>query len=101
MFPGFVSKWNLSLLSISEGKAYLIIMILISSLLNLAYYFPVVINGFFGEDNIKGKIQGSLENKVSDWIWSAVLMFGMMIIGIMSNRIISILNIAAEVFISK
>ena len=101
MFPGFISKWNLSLLSISEGKSYLIIMILISSLLNLAYYFPVVINGFFGEDNIKGKIQGSLENKISDWIWSAVLMFGMMLIGIMSNRIISILNVAAEVFISK
>ena len=55
VLPGFISKWHLSLAAIASGETILIIVILLSSLLNAVYYSPIVINGFFGEENLKVK----------------------------------------------
>lgn len=48
IFPGFISKFNLSLAALEAGFPVLLAVILLSSLLNAAYYFPVIIQGFFG-----------------------------------------------------
>src|SRR3712207_8635418 len=53
LLPGFISKWYLSLESIQANKYILIVVILMSSLLNAVYYFPISINGFFGEYEFK------------------------------------------------
>lgn len=50
ILPGFISKWNLALATIETGQVWLLIIILISSVLNAAYYFPVTINGFFSDE---------------------------------------------------
>lgn len=50
ILPGFISKWNLALATIETGQVWLLVIILISSVLNAAYYFPVTINGFFSDE---------------------------------------------------
>ena len=44
---GFISKWNLLLGAVEGDQLVLIIVLLVSSLLNAAYFFPIVYRGFF------------------------------------------------------
>jgi len=44
---GFVSKWYLILGSIEANQLPLVIVLLASALLNIAYFFPIVIRAFF------------------------------------------------------
>lgn len=46
-FNAFVSKWHLGLASLEAAQPLLIAVLVISSLLNALYYFPIVINAFF------------------------------------------------------
>jgi multicomponent Na+:H+ antiporter subunit D len=46
-FNGFISKWQLSLASLEAGQPIFVAILIISSLLNAAYYFPIVITAFF------------------------------------------------------
>ena len=53
---GFISKWNLLIGAVEGDQLVLIVVLLISSLLNAAYFFPIVYRGFFvpaadGEDS--------------------------------------------------
>ncbi len=47
-FNVFVSKWHLGLGALQAEMPLLIVLLLISSLLNAAYYFPIAINAFLG-----------------------------------------------------
>ena len=47
----FLSKWFLSLGVLSAGQPLLIVVLLVSSVLNAAYYLPIVIAAFFGDEN--------------------------------------------------
>ncbi len=44
---GFISKWNLLLGAVEGDQLVLIVVLLVSSLLNAAYFFPIVYRGFF------------------------------------------------------
>ena len=44
----FVSKWHLGLGAYEAGMPLIIVLLLISSLLNASYYFPISINAFLG-----------------------------------------------------
>ncbi len=44
---GFLSKWSMVIGAIDGGRLLLVAVILISSLLNAAYFFPIVYRGFF------------------------------------------------------
>lgn len=46
-FNGFISKWQLSLASLEVGQPIFVAILIASSLLNAAYYFPIVITAFF------------------------------------------------------
>jgi len=46
---GFISKWYLALGALDMGRPFYVAAILLSSLLNGIYYFPIVINAFFGK----------------------------------------------------
>ena len=48
---GFISKWNLVLGSLEAGQIPILVVLLTSSLLNAAYFLPIVYHGFFGEAN--------------------------------------------------
>ncbi len=45
---GFISKWFLALGALDLGRPFYVVIILLSSLLNGIYYFPIVVNAFFG-----------------------------------------------------
>ncbi|MDW7649853.1 MAG: proton-conducting transporter membrane subunit [Bacillota bacterium] len=47
----FISKWYLSLGALALDRPVLILVLLASSVLNAAYYLPIVISAFFGESN--------------------------------------------------
>lgn len=49
-FNGFISKWQLSLASLEAGQPIFVAILIVSSLLNAAYYFPIVITAFFAAD---------------------------------------------------
>jgi len=44
---GFVSKWFLLIGSVEIGQIPLLLVLLASTFLNVAYFFPVIINAFF------------------------------------------------------
>jgi len=44
---GFLSKWQLLIGAVEADQLLLILVLLISSLLNAAYFFPIVYRGFF------------------------------------------------------
>jgi multicomponent Na+:H+ antiporter subunit D len=46
-FNGFISKWQLSLAALELGKPEFVALLIISSLLNAVYYFPIIIAAFF------------------------------------------------------
>jgi multicomponent Na+:H+ antiporter subunit D len=56
-FNGFISKWQLSLASLEAGQPIFVAILIVSSLLNAAYYFPIVIAAFFAPK--KGNAHGS------------------------------------------
>jgi multicomponent Na+:H+ antiporter subunit D len=45
---GFISKWNLGLGALQSGHTLFLIVLLVSGLLNFAYFFPIVYRAFFG-----------------------------------------------------
>jgi len=55
---GFIGKWDLSLASIQAGRPIYIIFLLLSSLMNGLYYFPLVIKSFFNSTESKMAVAG-------------------------------------------
>jgi multicomponent Na+:H+ antiporter subunit D len=59
-FNGFVSKWYLGLGSIQSDNLIPLFILVISGLLNAAYFFPIVHRAFFREPrNLEGKKEAS------------------------------------------
>lgn len=92
MFPGFVSKWNFSLAAIDKGEIVMILVILASSLLNAAYYLPIVVNGFFGDENLEGKVYGSKRKPLKELLPIISLSIAMIYIGTSSRGIIELIK---------
>lgn len=45
---GFISKWYLGVGALEAGSGWVVVVLLISSLLNAAYFLPLVYRGWFG-----------------------------------------------------
>jgi multicomponent Na+:H+ antiporter subunit D len=61
---GFISKWHISLGAIQSGQMVFLLVILIGSLLDVIYFFPVIRTAFFGKIPENQVIKGDLEEKV-------------------------------------
>lgn len=96
VLPGFISKWHLSLASIAAGETILIAVILISSLLNAVYYFPIVINGFFGEENMQGKVYKSKSKPLKELMPVIFLVISMIYVGAASRGIINLIGLGLQ-----
>ena len=92
ILPGFISKWYLSLESIHLDKLLLIFVILSSSLLNAVYYFPILINGFFGIENLKDKEYHSKKVPAKKTLPIVVLIIAMIILGALSKNILDFIS---------
>ncbi len=58
---GFISKWNLAIGSLAAGQWPILVVLLVSSLLNAAYFLPVVYRGFFATPKEEGGTSGIAE----------------------------------------
>ncbi|TDI23973.1 MAG: monovalent cation/H+ antiporter subunit D family protein [Acidobacteria bacterium] len=47
LLAGFISKWHLGLGALEAGHGVFIVVLVLSGLLNLAYFFPIVYDAFF------------------------------------------------------
>ncbi len=61
---GFISKWLLSLGAIQSGQMAFLSIILIASLLDVVYFFPVIRTAFFGKMPEIETLNGDREEKV-------------------------------------
>ncbi|MCD4714745.1 MAG: hypothetical protein K8R73_15825 [Clostridiales bacterium] len=92
VLPGFISKWNLSMAAIESGRIYLLAVLLASSLLNASYYFPIIINGYFGEDNLDGKIFKSKSKPIKTLMPLIILTVAMILVGFLSGKVIDFID---------
>lgn len=57
---GFISKWNLALGSLEADHLVVLGVLILSGLLNAAYFFPIVFRAFFKEgENLEGYTEAS------------------------------------------
>ncbi len=49
LFAGFITKWHLALGSIEANNIPLLIVLLVSTILNAAYYLPIIYAAYFKE----------------------------------------------------
>ncbi|MGM0446114.1 MAG: complex I subunit 5 family protein [Bacillota bacterium] len=85
---GFMSKWTIAIGTLESGRPIYLVVILVSSLLNGVYYFPIIIQSFFSGDAKEGY---SLEfGRISLKILFPLIILGILIfwIGIFPNVLI-------------
>jgi multicomponent Na+:H+ antiporter subunit D len=61
---GFISKWHISLGAIESGQLGFLFIILIGSLLDVVYFFPVIKTAFFERVPEPETVSGDMEEKV-------------------------------------
>lgn len=75
-FNAFFSKWHLAVASLESGQSILVVVLILSSLLNALYYFPIVVSAFFAKDGeSKGTVTAWLRDELPrGMVWSTALM---------------------------
>ena len=72
LVAGFVSKWFLLVGSVSSGQAVFAVVLLVSGVLNIAYFWPIVYGAFFESHDradakplVEGPLGGTLSRAVA------------------------------------
>jgi len=71
---GFLSKWNLLLGTLEAHQIGFLVVLLVSSLLNAAYFLPIVYNAFFAPPATTGA--SSEVHEAPAWCLAAILVTG-------------------------
>jgi multicomponent Na+:H+ antiporter subunit D len=93
---GFLSKWYLCLGSMEAREAVFVLILLTSSLLNVAYFFPVVYNAFFKKEAGEGL---PAREEASWWMLAPILICALMsiVLGVYPDAFIRFRQIALAV----
>jgi multicomponent Na+:H+ antiporter subunit D len=67
---GFVSKWHLGIGSLESNQPWVIIILVASSVMNAAYFLPVVYKGWFGEPHEDIEVVEAERFQISEAPWS-------------------------------
>ncbi|MBK5251417.1 MAG: monovalent cation/H+ antiporter subunit D family protein [Peptostreptococcaceae bacterium] len=92
LLSGFNSKWNFAVAAIEAQRVELLAVVLVSSLLNALYYFPVIINGYFGEESLEGKVYKNKERPVKELLPILVLVLGIIYLGVSGGGLLSLIE---------
>ncbi|MFW5976672.1 MAG: proton-conducting transporter membrane subunit, partial [Bacillota bacterium] len=87
---GFITKWELSLGVLQAGYPYYIGLLLLSSLMNAIYYFPIIVNAFFREEEReidKNRVSSYNEVPWKMLVPMVVLALGTFVFDIIPNNI--------------
>jgi multicomponent Na+:H+ antiporter subunit D len=92
---GFISKLNLGLATLSSGRGILVVVIVISGLLNVVYYLPIIIQAFL-KDNKDNQRHMTIERVPKIMIYP-VMFLGLLILvfGIYPDLIMGMIERAA------
>jgi multicomponent Na+:H+ antiporter subunit D len=88
---GFISKWNLGLGALQGGHPLFLIVLVVSGLLNFAYFFPIVYRGFFGNPEQTFAFD---EAPVTVWLPLALTAIASVLLGVYPNLGASAYNLA-------
>jgi multicomponent Na+:H+ antiporter subunit D len=101
-FVAFISKWHLAVASLETGHLILVFVLIVSSLLNALYYYPVAVNAFFpGKKHGESKKAFTLDEiPLSMLSTTALLAFFCLFFGLMRPNwpVIMASRIAAMLF---
>jgi multicomponent Na+:H+ antiporter subunit D len=79
LFAGFLSKWNLGLGALEAGNPAFLGILVLSGLLNFAYFFPIVHAGFFRGERTPFRFD---EPTWALWLPLAVTALGSIVLGV-------------------
>jgi formate hydrogenlyase subunit 3/multisubunit Na+/H+ antiporter MnhD subunit len=65
---GFISKWHIGLGAVESGSLFFLLIILIGSLLDVVYFFPVIRTAFFGKIPQDETLTGERDEKVEVYV---------------------------------
>jgi len=82
---GFISKWNLLVGSVQAHQMGILILLLVSTLLNAAYFLPITYRAFFGKRPVDEPYTGIKEAPLSMLIPILIACFISVILGIYPN----------------
>lgn len=92
LLSGFNSKWNFAVAVIDTQQVFLLAVVLISSLLNAVYYFPIIINGYFGEEGLKEKVYRGKERPIKELLPIMALAFGVVYLGLSGGGLLRLIE---------
>ncbi|MBW2364632.1 MAG: monovalent cation/H+ antiporter subunit D family protein, partial [Deltaproteobacteria bacterium] len=98
---GFISKWHLVLGTLDAGQLALLAVILVSSLLNAAYFLPIVYNAFFNP--LKETSGNSSMDEAPIWclIPICITAIGSIVLFFHPEPFLSLAQMAAKVYLSS
>jgi multicomponent Na+:H+ antiporter subunit D len=91
LFVGFISKWNLGLGALQAGHAVFLAVLVLSGILNFAYFFPIVYTAFFGQGATPVRFN---EASAALWVPLAITALLSIVLGIVPNAGLALYHLA-------
>jgi multicomponent Na+:H+ antiporter subunit D len=91
LFVGFISKWNLGLGALQAGHAVFLAILVLSGILNFAYFFPIVYTAFFGRGTAPARFN---EASAALWVPLAITALLSLVLGIVPNAGLALYHLA-------
>jgi multicomponent Na+:H+ antiporter subunit D len=97
---GFISKLNLGIAVLAKNEIIFLAILILSSLLNVIYYLPIIILGFLKNEKYHYRMS-SIEHTPSTMIFPLIFL-GVLIIfvGIFPNEIMTFIEAAVKSIMS-
>jgi multicomponent Na+:H+ antiporter subunit D len=91
---GFISKWYLAMGSLEAHKVFFLIVLLISALMDVAYFFPIIYNSFFKspKEPLNAHFDEAPLRMVVPLVVTAIIS---LILGVFPNAFFNFFNIAS------
>ena len=91
---GFISKWYLAMGSLEAHKVFFLLVLLISALMDVAYFFPIIYNSFFKspKEPINSHLDEAPLRMVVPLVMTAIIS---LILGVFPNAFFNFFNIAS------
>jgi multicomponent Na+:H+ antiporter subunit D len=91
---GFISKWYLAMGSLEAKEAVFLFVLLISAILDIAYFFPIIFNAFFKtpKEDVKPNFDEAPMRMVVPLMITAIVS---LILGIFPNAFFNFFNLAS------
>ena len=91
LFVGFISKWQLGVGAIEAGHAVFLGILVLSGLLNVAYFAPIIVTAFFGQGGAAAPVR---EARALVWVPLALTALLSLVLGLVPNAGLDLYHLA-------